>query len=197
MSERRGYHHGDLKAALVKAAIELVAERGVHGFSMAMLSKRLGVAVSAPYAHFADRDALLAAVAVRGYQDFHASLLAELAGVAAPAARLAAVAHAYVRFAGTRQALFDVLFLAGVAKAAHPEVDAAEREVDAVFADCVAALGTEGKTELATAVEATAHGYAMLLLAGDLGTDDSAVHLAADAAARATLALVAARHLLH
>jgi AcrR family transcriptional regulator len=196
MSERRGYHHGDLKAALVKAAIELVAERGVRGFSMAMLSRRLGVAVSAPYAHFADREALLAAVAVRGYEDFHADLLAELTDVSAPEARLAAIARAYVRFAGTRQALFDVLFLAGVAKAAHPEVEAAEREVDAVFADCVAALGAEG-TELATAVEATAHGYAMLLIAGDLGTDENAVDVAAEGAARATLALAEARHRLH
>ena len=52
------YHHGDLRAALIGTAIEIIAERGVRGFSVAEASRRLGVAVSAPYAHFADRDGL-------------------------------------------------------------------------------------------------------------------------------------------
>jgi AcrR family transcriptional regulator len=55
------YHHGDLKAALIDGAIELIAERGVRGFSLAELSRRAGVTVAAPYRHFADRDELLAA----------------------------------------------------------------------------------------------------------------------------------------
>jgi AcrR family transcriptional regulator len=190
MTGRRGYHHGDLKAALVRGAIDLVAERGVAGFSMALLSRRLGVAVSAPYAHFADRDALLAAVAVTGYERFHADLVAQLAGTGPAPDRLAAIARAYVRFAGTHRALFEVLYR--VDKATHPEVAAAERPVSELLAGCVETLGDAAG--LATAVEATAHGFAMLL--GDFGDDDSAVHLAADGAARATLALVAGRHLL-
>ena len=64
------YHHGDLKAALVDGAVELIAERGVRGFSLAELSRRLGVTVAAPYRHFADRDELLAAVAVRALHAF-------------------------------------------------------------------------------------------------------------------------------
>jgi AcrR family transcriptional regulator len=60
------YHHGDLRAALTDTAIELIGERGVREFSLAEASRRLGVAVSAPYAHFADRDDLLAAVADDG-----------------------------------------------------------------------------------------------------------------------------------
>ena len=59
------YHHGDLRAALIDTTIDLLGERGVQAFSMAEASRRLGVAVAAPYRHFADRDALLAAVAVR------------------------------------------------------------------------------------------------------------------------------------
>ena len=62
------YHHGDLRTALVDTAIELIDERGVRQFSLAEASRRLGVAVSAPYAHFGSRDDLLAAVAVRGYE---------------------------------------------------------------------------------------------------------------------------------
>ena len=58
------YHHGDLRAALIETAVDVIGERGVRGFSMAEASRPLGVAVSAPYAHFADRDDLLAAVAI-------------------------------------------------------------------------------------------------------------------------------------
>jgi AcrR family transcriptional regulator len=68
------YHHGDLRTALIDTAIELIGERGVRGFSLAEASRRLGVAVSAPYAHFADRDDLLAAVAVRAYEQLLAGI---------------------------------------------------------------------------------------------------------------------------
>lgn len=181
---RTSYHHGDLKAALVRSAIELITERGVTGFSLARLTRRLGVAPSAPYAHFADRDALLAAVAVHACRAFHA----ELAPAGPPRDRLAAMTRAYVRFAADRPALFDVLYQAGLDKTAHPEVAEAERPIVDAFTGCVAALG--GDDRLATAVEATAHGYAMLLRGGDFGHNDSAAREAADGAARAVLALV-------
>ena len=84
---RRSYHHGDLRGALIDTAVELVAEHGARSFSLAEASRRLGVAVSAPYAHFADRDELLAAVAVRAYADFYAELEQELGRFRAPARR--------------------------------------------------------------------------------------------------------------
>jgi AcrR family transcriptional regulator len=59
------YHHGDLRPALVDAAIDVISERGVRGFSLAEASRRLSVTTAAPYRHFADRDELLATVAVR------------------------------------------------------------------------------------------------------------------------------------
>jgi AcrR family transcriptional regulator len=183
--KRRGYHHGDLKSALVDAAVELIAEHGVQDFSLARLTRRLGVAPSAPYAHFADRDHLLAAVVVRAYEGFHAEIVPALAEADSPADRLAAIAHAYVRFAGTRRALFEMISLPVVDKHAHPEIADAERPVIETFSDCVAALGGDGT--LATAVEAAAHGHAVLLLRGDFDTVD----IAAAAAARATMALIA------
>ena len=64
-TQAKPYHHGDLKAALIDGAVELIAERGVRRFSVAELSRRLGVTVAAPYRHFANRDELLAAVAER------------------------------------------------------------------------------------------------------------------------------------
>jgi AcrR family transcriptional regulator len=193
------YHHGDLRAALIDTAVELIEERGVRGFSLAEASRRLGVAVSAPYAHFDDRDALLAAVAVHAYALFGAELLPEMDRFQAPADRLAAIARAYVRFAGAHRPLFETLFEAGLDKRRHPEIEAAERPLTEAFLACVHRLtgGGEAPSEhLATAVEATAHGHAMLLLDGYFGQGDQAAETAAERAARATLALVEGCHLL-
>jgi AcrR family transcriptional regulator len=193
------YHHGDLRAALIDTAVELIAEQGVRNFSLAEASRRLGVSVSAPYAHFSDRHELLAAVAVEAYELFYAELLPELSQFQTPADRLAAVARAYVRFAGAHRALFEMLFEAGLDKSRHPELEAAERPIEDAFSSCVRALPDPSETaseELATAIEATAHGYAMLLLDGGFGQGNEAVELAAERAARASLALVESRPLL-
>jgi AcrR family transcriptional regulator len=192
------YHHGELKTALVDTAVEMIGEQGVRGFSMAEASRRLGVAVSAPYAHFAGRDDLLAAVAVRAYEVFHAESQAEMRKVETPSDRLAAMAGAYVRFAGNHRPLFEVLFGAGIDKGKHPEIKAAERPISDAFLACVDAL-TEADArsdDLADAVEATAHGHAMLLLDGSYGDGDDAIQRAAERAARATLALIEGRHQL-
>jgi AcrR family transcriptional regulator len=197
---RGRYHHGDLRAALVDTAVDLIDERGVRDFSLAEASRRLGVAVSAPYAHFADRDELLAAVAVHALELFAGELDRELDRAPEPADRLAAIARAYVRFAGTQRPLFEVLFEGGLDKSRHPEIKAAEQPLDDAFLACVRAVSNDDEAaarELATAVEATAHGHAMMLLDGDFGRTRKAVEEAADRAARATLALVEGRRRLH
>jgi AcrR family transcriptional regulator len=193
------YHHGDLRAALIDTAIGLIAERGVHGFSLAETSRRLGVAVSAPYAHFADRDELLAAIAAHAYRLFHIELTAEVDRFDEPVERLAALARAYVRFAAAHQPLFEVVFRAGLDKSRHPEMEAVAAPVSEAFDAVVRAVpGGEGVPAdgLASAVEASAHGHAMLLLHGDFGTGDEAVALAADRAALSARALAAGRHLV-
>jgi AcrR family transcriptional regulator len=196
--KRRRYHHGDLRAALIETAVDLIDERGVRNFTLAEASRRVGVTVSAPYAHFADRDALLAAVTVHAYELFYADVAREVDRFRKPADRLAAVARSYVRFAGTHRALFEALLEAGLDKTRHPEIDAAKRPLDDAFMDCVHALdgGKAAARNLAIAVEAAAHGHAMLLLDGDLGDGDEAVEAAAERAARATLALIEGRRLL-
>jgi hypothetical protein len=91
-----------------------------------------------------------------------------------------------------------VVFDAGLDKARHPEVEAAERPINDAFLACVAALTVSEvpSQELAIAVEATAHGHAMLLLDGSFGSGAEAIELAAERAARAALALVESRRLL-
>jgi AcrR family transcriptional regulator len=193
------YHHGDLRAALIETAAELIAERGMRGFSLAEASRRLGVAVSAPYAHFEDRDDLLAAVAVRAFELFYAALVPEMDEFSEPADRLAVMARGYVRFAAGNRPMFEVLYESGLDKSRHPEIEAAERPLDEAFQGCVRALadGDDAMAdEMAITFEATARGHAMLLLDGGPSPDEQAVELAAERAARATRALVESRSLL-
>ncbi len=191
----RRYHHGDLRAALVDAAIALIAERGVHGFSLAEASRRVGVTTAAPYRHFADREELLAAVAVRGLQTFTGMAMAAADRAATPEHRLAAVASTYVRFAAEHRPLFDALFSSGVDKSRYPELQRAWEPLDTLLAEVrqICDGNAVAADALAAAAEATAHGHAMLLVDGEYGQGPDAVRAAADSAARATLALIAGR----
>ena len=81
---RDGYHHGNLREALIQAALVLMAERGLTGFAIAELARAVGVSPAAPYRHFRDRNAVVAEVARRGFEQ----LAAELEAAQAAAARL-------------------------------------------------------------------------------------------------------------
>jgi AcrR family transcriptional regulator len=192
------YHHGDLRAALVDAAIVLIAERGVRGFSLAEATRRVGVTAAAPYRHFSDREDLLAAVAVRGLGVFAAMVAGEVGDAETPQQRLAAMARAYVRFAAEQRPLFETLFSAGIDKSRYPELKLAWEPVDAFLAvvEEICEGDEAAAGALAEALEATAHGYAALLLDGDYGEGPGAVRSAADRAAGATLALIAGRDAL-
>jgi AcrR family transcriptional regulator len=192
------YHHGDLQSALVDAAIGVIAERGVRDFSMAEASRRLGVTTAAPYRHFADRDELLATVAVRALGVF-AAMLADAADAAgAPAQRLAAMAGAYVRFAAQQRPLFDTIFNSGLDKSRYPELQRAWEPVDALLAVVREVCdGDAAEAEaLADAVEASAHGYATLLIDGEYGEGPDAVNAAAAKATASARALIAGRQAL-
>src|ERR1700742_3336599 len=69
-----GYHHGNLKEALIDAALDLIAQKGTAGFTFAEAARSAGVSPAAPYRHFRDRDELLASVALRGFEQFDAAL---------------------------------------------------------------------------------------------------------------------------
>jgi AcrR family transcriptional regulator len=192
------YHHGDLRPALVDAAIEVIAERGVRDFSMAEASRRLGVTTAAPYRHFADRDELLAAVAARGLAVF-AAMLSAAADAADPAQRLAAMAGAYVRFAAEQRPLFDALFSSGLDKSRHPELQRAWEPVDALLTTVPLEVcdGDPAAAEaLSDAIEASAHGYAMLLNDGEYGDGPDAVSVTAEKAIASARALIAGRRAL-
>jgi len=192
------YHHGDLRSALVDAAIDVIAERGVRGFSLAEASRRLGVTTAAPYRHFADRDELLATVAVRALSVFAAMLADAADAEEAPAQRLAAMAGAYVRFAAQQRPLFDTIFNSGLDKSRYPELQRAWEPVDTLLAVVLEVCDGDmaAADALADAVEASAHGYATLLIDGEYGEGPDAVNAAAAKATASARALIAGRQAL-
>jgi AcrR family transcriptional regulator len=194
--KKRRYHHGDLPTALIDTAIELINEKGVASFSLAEASRRLGVTVAAPYRHFADRDELLAAVAVRASHELAAAIRAETGTRDQPGEQLAGLARGYVRFAAGKRALFQVLFAAGLDKHKHNELSAAVAGVaDAVFTPAVALCGGDRAAgeDLAATVGALAHGFAMFLLDGRFGSGDNVVDSVAERASHAVHDLIRGR----
>ena len=171
-SARSGYHHGDLRAALVEAALEML-EAG-EPFSLRSLARRAGVSTAAPYRHFADRGALEAAVAVQGLRE----LMDELTGHGATprsAAEVADLAVGYVRFALRRPALFRLMF----GQPCDDQDDERVRAAGALheyLAEVMADVfpGSD-PVALSTAGWSLAHGLAFLHLDGKLPNTAAAV----------------------
>jgi len=188
-----GQHHGDLRNVLEHAALELVAEKGPHGFSLNEASRRAGVSVAAPYKHFADREALLASLAVAGYREQRARFAAAVAAADDAEDRLAVFAAAYVRFAVDEPALFDVTFYAGLDKARHPELATAGDAVLAVVLPAAREIATDEQAafDLLLRVAAAAHGLAVFLRQGLFGISGDALDETADRAARTARAILA------
>ncbi len=121
--ERRGYHHGNLREALVKAALDLIADKGPAGFTFAEAARAAGVSAAAPYRHYRDRDALMADIASRGFERFEAELLAAWNdGLPDPISAYQAVGRAYLNFARTQPAYYTAMFEAGLPPDIDPEM---------------------------------------------------------------------------
>lgn len=111
----RGYHHGNLKEALLRAALELIAQKGPAGFTFAEAARWAGVSPAAPYRHFRDRDELLASVALRGFEQFEI-VLARAWDDGRPDAfsALERLGKAYLAFARAEPAFYAAMFEAGI-----------------------------------------------------------------------------------
>jgi AcrR family transcriptional regulator len=110
-SATRPYHHGNLRSALLARAVEVIDERGVGDLSLREIARDVGVSHAAPRRHFADRQALLDALALEGFERLGAELRGAIAGAGdAFPARLDAIARCYVAFATDHAALLELMF---------------------------------------------------------------------------------------
>lgn len=100
MPRKKSYHHGDLKNALIEAGADILSKDGVNGLSLRKVAQKAGVSHTAPYAHFADKQALIAAIATDGYRRLYDSLAVVVQRYQAdPVRQLVEGAWAYVQFA--------------------------------------------------------------------------------------------------
>lgn len=166
--EKKSYHHGDLRAALLKAAEEVLSETGIEGFSLRAVAKRAGVSHAAPAHHFTDVKGLLTALAADGFRRFlEAQRKRETGADASPRAQLVAAGLGYIDFAITNPALFRLLFSSDRPDFDHPDLargagDAYQHLVEQVRATEAAENLPEDHANVVGAW-AIAHGLADLL----------------------------------
>jgi AcrR family transcriptional regulator len=189
MPSKATYHHGDLRAELVRAAMELLEERGESALSLRAVARRAGVSPAAPYRHYADREALVSAVAAVGYRELAERLAAAHPSPSTPE-QLASVAIAYVQFALERPALFRIMF-GEPCDHDNDERVAATAAVSLYVRAIVARSFPQADADaLATAVWALVHGLAFLHLDGKL--DARTPSIVADRVTAAIKALLTA-----
>jgi AcrR family transcriptional regulator len=174
---RRGYHHGNLREALIQAARELIARKGPAGFTFADAARSAGVSSAAPYRHFRDRDALIADVALRGFEMFEAHLQrAWNDGKPESFAAFENIGRAYLAFAREEPAYYSAMFEAGISHDGNPALRQAGERAFAVLRKATetlcAGLPQERRPPslmMSLHIWALSHGIASLFARGDGG----------------------------
>jgi len=132
------YHHGALRDALIHAAREILESQGYEALTLRAAARRVGVSQAAPYNHFADKAALLAAIAAQGFSEFAAAMRQEMDAAVEPQARLNAAGIAYVAFATSNPGLFKLMFGSSANQASDdPELDATRTSAYEVLREAV------------------------------------------------------------
>lgn len=191
------YHHGDLRDALIKAALQDAERDGPEAISIKALARRLGVSQPAPYRHFADREALLAAVTTEAFRQLCAALRAAIAKPS-KSSKLSRFARATLEFGLRRNGIYRLLFTSRIVGCAEKgsELHMAAREAFALLIEALEAPAVGLIRERhALKIWASLHGVIMLaeqgLLTGQLaGTTRE--ELVEDIVAETKLALTAA-----
>jgi AcrR family transcriptional regulator len=160
-ARRRAYHHGDLRPAILAAASQILEKESLSNLSLREVARRAGVSHSAPYRHFPDREALLAALAAEGF-----GMLARAQREAAAANGLRGMGEAYVRFALAQPQRFQLMFGGAVQIAKHPQLREVATKTFAGLSGALAtsAPGARGASDASIAAWALVHGLAHLLM---------------------------------
>jgi AcrR family transcriptional regulator len=168
------YHHGDLRRALVDAALELVKEQGPAGITLREAARRAGVTHAAPYRHFADKEALLAAVAEEGFERLRDTVEGAIAGVE-PKNGVEAIGISYVRFARENPSQFRVMFGSQVGdKRRYPSLVQADQAVFDLLSRTIAAaqltgdIGMGDPARMGMVAWSMLHGVAALVVDGQM-----------------------------
>jgi AcrR family transcriptional regulator len=185
LKAKRPYHHGDLRAALITAALSLIDEHGVKGLALSDAAHLAGVSVAAPYRHFKDKEALLAEIAAEGFTMFRDALARAVHNHPGDKVkRLVEMGVAYVDFALQHRSHFKVMWEGGVAKANYPEMQQTAGQAYLLLEQAAKYLHPLAhparQQALVRAAWSLVHGYAMLTLEGELpshGSEQSARNL--------------------
>jgi AcrR family transcriptional regulator len=170
MRDDPNYHHGDLRAALVRAAAAEIERGGYENLSLRELAESLGVSRAAPYRHFTDRRALLAAVAADGFERLTAAYRKATSSGKTPRARLAAAGRGYLKFAAERPQTFRLMFVSDLLSGGAVPPDAAllkaAGEAYLVFEKLVAATldNPDDRTIKAASIKIMSTGFGFALL---------------------------------
>jgi AcrR family transcriptional regulator len=159
------YHHGDLQAAVLAAAAKMIEKEGLAGLSVREAARRAGVSHNAPYRHFPDREALLAALAAEGFREL---------GKALDGQSGRELGQIYVRFALQHPQRFRLMFGGQLALHRHSELRAQAEATYERFAKAFAGLGSEASFA-AAAAWALVQGLAQLILDGHLENNEAFV----------------------
>ena len=180
----RGYHHGDLRQALLEAAEAVIAERGVDGFSLRETARRAGVSPAAPAHHFGDARGLLTALATEAFRKFGEALAAADVGQDR-SERVRSQGLAYVRFALQEAAKFDLMWRYGLVDRGDPELAEAGRRAfqlldEVVRPGMVRSAPRDPSVAASIAAWSLVHGFARLALDGVFGTEPGDAERAAE-----------------
>ncbi|MES2601662.1 MAG: TetR/AcrR family transcriptional regulator [Pseudomonadota bacterium] len=171
-----GYHHGNLKEALVQAALDLIANKGPAGFTFAEAARSAGVSPAAPYRHFRDRDELLASVAQQGFEQFEAQLTAAWDdGRPDTPTAFQRIGKAYLAFARENPAYYSAMFESGIPIESNPALLLAGERAFAVIraaSERLVAMAPPGVPRppammMALHIWSMSHGIASLFGRGD------------------------------
>ena len=170
------YHHGDLKNALIQAGVKILAREGVSGLSLRKVAKQAGVSHAAPYSHFADKQALIAAISTEGFKQLHVRI-EEIISVNKnnPATLLVETAWAYMQFALNEPDRFKLMFSSVLEKEKeYPDyVQYSQQnfsQIVEIVKICQAEkiLRTDSPELTTVSVWSAVHGLIMLILEGQI-----------------------------
>lgn len=200
-SPEKNYHHGNLRAALVNAALTIIEEKGSRDLTLREVARRAGVSHTAPYRHFDYKEAMLAAVAVQGFNALCKAMEERSAKAESPVARFQEAGIAYIIFAIEHAAHYRLMFgpeLAG--RLEFPELSQASKAAFSVMEDSLAECQRQGLIQagavrdFALVAWSMVHGFAMLVVDGQFKNKGYSISKLDDLMKAATRVLVQGLH---